>query len=363
MCLTPLSIRTTDSFGVDINQSVPCGKCIECLKDYQNSWKIRLTEEARDHLHVYFFTLTYRDDVVPHIFHEGDQINIVSKTDLQKWLKRSRISLERLFKRDIDFKYFLCTEYGPNTGRPHAHGVLFTDISITYISKIFNDWSTRYGFVNFSEVGKSGKTNIRSSVSAVGNYCAKYCCKPATFNTPVEKRLLELMEQDIIPKTFKLMSKGLGQNYVNRMKRYHLPKGYMSNLGLDVVCDRAFYHDGAFKFKLPRFFRDRLYRKKFPCDTMIWNKKLKCYEKKTTYRYKSKNPLAIAMQVKIRDRVLAEYDKRFAQLRSVNSSASDSEIHIAVVRSEASARKTRQSEYYSKMSRFYNYNRFKNRNF
>ena len=107
MCLFPLSIRTKDSYGIEINQSVPCGKCIECLKDYQNSWKIRLTEEARDHSHVYFFTLTYNDSSVPHIFHDGEQVNVVSKPEIQLWLKRSRIFYERYFKRSIDFKYFI----------------------------------------------------------------------------------------------------------------------------------------------------------------------------------------------------------------------------------------------------------------
>lgn len=158
MCLHPVTIKTEDSFGIPINQSVPCGKCIECLKDRQNSWKIRLTEEARDHKYVYFFTLTYRDDTVPHTYLEdGTRVNHVSKIDIQLWIKRHRIKFERLFKRDIDFKYFICSEYGPNTGRPHYHGIIFTDVSPTFISAMFNDWSETYGFINFSEVGKSGK--------------------------------------------------------------------------------------------------------------------------------------------------------------------------------------------------------------
>lgn len=158
MCLRPVVIKTKDSFGIDVNQAVPCGKCIECLKDRQNSWKIRLTEEARDHKYVYFFTLTYNDDNVPFSFDdEGNKVLHFRKSDLQLWLKRHKIKYERLFKRDIDFKYFICSEYGPNTGRPHYHGILFTDISPTFISSMFNDWTSLYGFTNFSEVGKCGK--------------------------------------------------------------------------------------------------------------------------------------------------------------------------------------------------------------
>lgn len=161
MCLHPISIKTEDAFGIEVNQTVPCGKCIECLKDRQNSWKIRLTEEARVHKYVYFFTLTYRDETVPFtILDDGTRVNHVSKIDIQLWIKRHRIKFERLFNREIDFKYFICSEYGPNTGRPHYHGIFFTDISPTFITKMFNDWNETYGFTNFSEVGKNGKKKL-----------------------------------------------------------------------------------------------------------------------------------------------------------------------------------------------------------
>lgn len=162
MCIAPLSIKTEDAFGIPINQSVPCGKCIECLKDRQNSWKIRLIEESRDHLYVYFFTLTYRDDTVPYSFTpDGVRVNHVSKVDLQLWIKRHRIKFERLFNKSIDFKYFICSEYGPNTGRPHYHGIFFTDVSPIFISMMFNDWNENFGFTNHSEVGKSGKKKFQ----------------------------------------------------------------------------------------------------------------------------------------------------------------------------------------------------------
>lgn len=158
MCLSPLCIKTKDAFGLDVMQSVPCGECVECLKDRQNSWKIRLTEESRDHKYVYFFTLTYNDDSVPFTFDDdGNKVLYFDKSHLQLWLKRNRISFERLFKRSIDFKYFICSEYGPNTGRPHYHGILFTDVSPAFISSMFADWRDRFGFTNFSEVGKNGK--------------------------------------------------------------------------------------------------------------------------------------------------------------------------------------------------------------
>lgn len=157
------------------------------------------------------------------------------------------------------------------------------------------------------------------------------------------------------------MSKGLGQSYIDRMKRYHVPRIIDSKKRIEVICDRAFYNDGAFKYKLPRFYRDRLYRKKFPCDVRVWNKKLNQYENKVVYRYKSKNLLSLQMQIEVRDRILAEYDKRVSELAGQYPDKSRSEIDIILCRAEEDIRRSRQDSIYSKMSRFYNTNRFKNR--
>ena len=159
------------------------------------------------------------------------------------------------------------------------------------------------------------------------------------------------------------MSKGLGAAYVSRMKRWHVPRIRNVKLRIETVVDRMHYHDGAFKFKLPRYYRDRLYRKKFPCDAKIWNNKLKLYEDKIVWRYKSKNPLALQIQNEVRSRILADYNKRVEQIRLSNPSLSDTEVHLEVVRREKMDREDRGQNAFAKMSRFYNRNRFKNRNF
>lgn len=194
MCLYPLSIKTEDAFGVTVNQSVPCGKCIECLKDKQNSWKIRLTEEARDHLYVYFFTLTYNDDSVPFEIYDGEKCLFPRKSDIQLWIKRNRMRFERYFKRELDFKYFICSEYGPNTGRPHYHGILFTDISETFIASMFSDWRDLYGFTNWSLVGKK---KVESVVSLVSGTMLR--------NTVVRFRNSKLMQNYVLTNLFPLV--------------------------------------------------------------------------------------------------------------------------------------------------------------
>lgn len=49
MCTSPIIVKVNNRFDsrTPLYREVPCGKCCECLKQYQNGWKIRLTEEAR----------------------------------------------------------------------------------------------------------------------------------------------------------------------------------------------------------------------------------------------------------------------------------------------------------------------------
>lgn len=363
MCLFPVTIKSVDSFGLLTNQSVPCGKCIECMKDKQNSWKIRLTEESKVHKYVYFFTLTYNDDSVP-FYNDSTGVRCLSvrKRDVQLWIKRNRMCLHRSIG-DFDFKYFVCSEYGPNTGRPHYHGIFFTDISPTLIRSFFNDWRDNYGFYDYSLVGRSNKTKTRSSPSAVGNYVAKYCCKPKVFMSDAEKKVEELIKTGFIEKTWLIMSKGIGESYVHKMRWWHVPNIDNPRQKLEKVVDRMVYKDGKFDYKLPRFYKDRLYRKKFPCDVRVWNPKKKFYEDKVVYRYMSKNLLALQIQVEVRDRFLAQYNEQIAGLTAQFPNKSRDEIDIELTRSERASSLDRQKSVYSKLSKFYNSQRFKNRKF
>lgn len=189
---------------------------------------------------------------------------------------------------------------------------------------------------------KSGKKSARRCLSSVANYVAKYCLKPRQLRTASELRTDELITTGVIPPTFRLMSKGIGQGYINRMKCYHKPKIKDVKVRISTICDRAFYRDGSYKFKLPRFYRDRLYRMRFPCETQVWNKKSKAYEQKTVYRYKSKNPLAIQMQVEVRNRLLAKYAESLRLIRSANPSISDTEAAIQIARFDAYSRLAKQ---------------------
>lgn len=56
MCISPITIN---------GKQFPCGKCVECSKQYQNSIAIRCSEESKEWKHSYFITLTYDDNHLP----------------------------------------------------------------------------------------------------------------------------------------------------------------------------------------------------------------------------------------------------------------------------------------------------------
>lgn len=158
---------------------VPCGHCEPCLKSYRSKWMERLDAEAKSSAYVIFFTLTYDNDNVPKLtFDKGANalfsnrsadddiylddytaleslenynlnprtfpklqnyasenltIGYCCKADVQKFFKRlrRRVEYDRLDlfpdikKEDRTFRYFVTSEYGPGTFRPHYHGLLF----------------------------------------------------------------------------------------------------------------------------------------------------------------------------------------------------------------------------------------------
>lgn len=135
---------------------VPCGMCSYCRMRYSLQWKSRLIQEFKDNTNAVFFTLTYRDDKVPLAFLNGktmysddwdDELDVSSilslnndnsdflysrpsfpfavKRDIQLFLKRLRKAAFSDYGTKI--RYYIISEYGPKTLRPHYHGILFYD--------------------------------------------------------------------------------------------------------------------------------------------------------------------------------------------------------------------------------------------
>ena len=143
LCRYPVIVTLEDGQRLEVG----CGRCLHCIKSKRSAWKQRLMAEWRAAKATYFCTLTYDDDALfgnfselnprikteSHFYIEDDDTVFynVSKTDCQKFFKRFRRQFGELLGK---FKYFLVSEFGDASGRPHYHFILFL------YDKVFYDW-------------------------------------------------------------------------------------------------------------------------------------------------------------------------------------------------------------------------------
>lgn len=163
--------------------------------------------------------------------------NSVRKKDIQDWLKRGRMKLKR--DKGLEFTYFITSEYGPRTLRPHYHGILF-GVTAEEAICMAKDWQRHHGErIQWDNMDLS---------KGDGSYCAKYCAKGffehplcsrdffyskalqgsdgmqilpfSEYHSKHYERCIELFGIDapIVDKTFKLISKGFGSKWIDDNK-------------------------------------------------------------------------------------------------------------------------------------------------
>lgn len=189
------------------------------------------------------------------------EFHTVSKHDVQGLLKRARRQLEYTkpsvfgcgqnprqettwFDSDgksrkypsssltATFKYFITSEYGPETFRPHYHGVVFGLTYDEFKNTIARDWESKgYGRCDFSVFDPS-----RGAFAYLGKYCSKghyehpLCCKHFVYPSGKEfhsnKYELSLatfgVNAPLVCPTFHLISKGIGACYAFQSEIQHL---------------------------------------------------------------------------------------------------------------------------------------------
>lgn len=388
MCISPIPCIFENQFGFRESIDAPCGKCLECVKDDQNNWKVRMIEESKDWPYCYFFTLTYRDSSLPVNVVDAynrevkmscrlcdDCVDSASyevlstgyKKDIQDWLKRFRTRYVRRKAYTLgmtvkDFKasrglytkfkpelrYFICLEYGPNgTHRPHYHGCIFTNVSPRDIGILPVDWTIRYGYVKWSRVRP--RNDAANALSAPANYVSKYCCK-GEFSSRVDD-----IENGFIDKAWRLVSKGLGVSYIARNRDYHLPirRGYKPQEYVEMVCNRRIYKDGEFKYKLPRYYQQRLFYARKKEIKATFDPKTRSFKAKTIYRYVPTTYISIKIKDTLRKRAMARSLERESEIRCRYPSYSDSEVFHELAVLEERSRISRQKVIRSKLNRFY----------
>lgn len=109
-CPDPITIDRGDGFG---KQTFGCGKCEWCRSKNRHVWNFRLNQQLEYSSACYFVTLTYSDDNLSSYF---------NKEYIKRYHKRLRKDLTRM---GLSMKYYLISEYGSKTHRPHLHELIY----------------------------------------------------------------------------------------------------------------------------------------------------------------------------------------------------------------------------------------------
>lgn len=269
MCTNPLIVRNKSPYKVyDISPKkyqVPCGKCSECRSLVQSDWCIRLSYEInmfyRNGGIGVFLTFTYNDDNLP-VFAPLHQ-PCFRHDDVLKFLDRINLYMQRTYGSYM-YKYFMCSEYGKNTQRPHYHGLFLLNRCVDWISfveKCRALWS-EHGFMFPKFDGHQYVDNEGIGVSPTlkngagsAKYVSKYITKDMSFynipsiaayldkrnnsfDIPYQKRK-ELIKRSL-PKHWQ--SKGIGLSQLEQFNQFDtasvrsaLTKGVFEPLSGEVV--------------------------------------------------------------------------------------------------------------------------------
>ena len=202
-----------------------CGNCIECRKEKQREWRVRLEEELRSNFG-YFTTLTVSPEGIKEIEKQTGLNWEENPNEIAT--KAIRLFLERVRKdTGKSVKHWCVTELGEKKDRIHLHGIFFGQKTAELIRK---HW--KYGFVFIGDY-----CNSRSV-----NYMTKY-----------------MLKVDIKHPTFKqivLASSGIGAGYMDRLDYLWQKQNYRT-----INVATYTFRNGT-KMAMPKYYKNKIFTEK-----------------------------------------------------------------------------------------------------
>lgn len=189
----------------------------------------------------YFITLTYDDSNLPET---KKGLQTLDKSHIPSFIKSIRNGY-----RGHYIKYFGVGEYGTTTGRPHYHVLLFgvplpillinPDIKAVELGIMQLDGKSNF----FTKHWEYGHITIGQCNEASVTYTLKYMMKPGKVGD---------IKGDDRQREFRLMSKGLGAEYIfNEKKKYYHKKALADAYHITI--------ENGKKIPMPRYYKDKLY--------------------------------------------------------------------------------------------------------
>ena len=198
MCLSYVKVKNRTSSFVVNSAFFPCGKCADCRKNERLAWTSRMRTHfldlKRKGWNLGFLTLTYNEECLPHIPDECftnpleiRSISCFNRLHIRQWIKdvRQYFKYHNGFKDEKRISYFVCSEYGTNTHRPHYHAILAWPSEVNYekFHAVCRDcW--KYGFVGpryYYGDSHCGPFEIVGEPTRTLSYVAKYVSKDVDF--------------------------------------------------------------------------------------------------------------------------------------------------------------------------------------
>lgn len=281
MCFSPIRIiNKSDRIAADGGKPilyVPCGHCDECLESKKKQYYVRTFAEYQDiqpfveigQGMVYFDTFTYNNKNLP-LWHG---IKVFNHEHIKLTLKRLRRSLSYDgYPVDGNLRYFICSEYGDDTQRPHYHVLFFVRFKIDpekfwdYLNKawIYGFIDRKYQKVVRGKLCKGAKERVIDGNGAL-RYVSGYVVKDKNFMKIFHQKVDELLstgyeiDDNIIrslePRFF--LSRGYGLSFLeDQSAKFHFDKEYYEKTGKITISD--FKHIKQ-DFALPEYYRRKLY--------------------------------------------------------------------------------------------------------
>lgn len=224
---------------------VGCGVCIECKKQKQRNWQVRLLEHIKTHTNGKFITLTFSDESytkLATLVKLESEIQIDGyQLDNQIATKAVRLFLERYRKLNgHSLTHWLITELGHNgTENIHLHGIIWTNDDLNEIEKI---WS--YGYMwkgkktRVERAGLVSEQLINYVNDKTIGYITKYVSKTDLKHKTYQQKILT--------------SPGIGADY---MKRNDIAKNKYNH---DKTIETYKTQTGH-TISLPIYYRNKLY--------------------------------------------------------------------------------------------------------
>lgn len=202
-----------------------CGNCIECRKEKQREWRVRLEEELRSNFG-YFTTLTVSPEGIKEIEKQSGLNWEENPNEIAT--KAIRLFLERVRKdTGKSVKHWCVTELGEKKDRIHLHGIFFGQKTAALIRK---HW--KYGFV------------------FIGNYCN---------SRSVNYMTKYMLKVDIKHPTFRqivLASSGIGAGYMDRLDYLWQKQNYRT-----INVATYTFRNGT-KMAMPKYYKNKIFTEK-----------------------------------------------------------------------------------------------------